>query len=587
MMRTRRLNWLAFCVILLLPLAAIAGESPLSQLPADTPVVISIHGIERTQKRLAALIEKAVPDLAPAALAHMKEMMEKGLEGRKLAGLDPDGPVFIAITALPQAGSHPPGAIVAKVTDYKAFRKGILTDEERKNLKKEKDYDIATIEGKEIFMVHRKGYVVLAAEKEVAEQFNGLEGAGLGGKMNKQVAARLLECDAGLYVNMAAVNKQYGEMLTGVKQLIPAMLENAPGQSKSMVKFMKAYIEGTFQAIEDSKHLLVTLTIPPEGLALHIDAGFGKDTSTNKFLTQLKPAHVGGLDNLPPGFLAYAGIAPWGQEAFKTIEPMLRGFFGVAEGADAKALDKALDDLAAAGPGEALMASGLRGGGLQVARYKDPDKAADAMYRIYKALRNVDSFGTMALKEKPVIKRNAETYRGVKFNHFSLKWDLEKQFENLPGGAEQMIEATKKLTGEGVNGWFGAVDGAVVSVQAKDWKAAEKVLERYLDKKATVAAKYKDFDRVRQRLPEKSTIVALVSVPRMVDTGAQYLGTILQGFTGRQAPTLPASKEAEPFIGVSITLQARNAGMDVWIPAETAASVRRVVEAFKGAAQGQ
>jgi hypothetical protein len=354
-----------------------------------------------------------------------------------------------------------------------------------------------------------------------------------------------------------------------------------------MVKFMKAYVEGMFQAIEDSKHLLVTLTIPPEGVALHIDAGFGKDTPTNKFLTQLKPEQVTGLETLPPGFLAYAGIAPWGSEAFKTFEPMLRGFLGSSEGADAKALDKALDELAAAGPGGALMASGLRGGGLQVAHYKDPAKAANAMFRMYEALRNVESFGTMPLKEKPVIQRDAVTYRGVKLNHFSLKWDLEKQFESLPAGAQQMTEAMKKLTGEGVEGWFGPFDGAVVSVQAKDWKAAEKILDRYMDKKTTIGAKYKDFDRVRQRLPEKSTAVALLSVPKIIDTGAQYVGAIMQGFTGQQPPALPESKGAEPFLGASVTLQARNAGVDIWIPAETAGAVRRVVEAFKGAAQGQ
>ena len=58
-----------------------------------------------------------------------------------------------------------------------------------------------------------------------------------------------------------------------------------------------------------------------------------------------------------------------------------------------------------------------------------------------------------------------------------MKWDFEKQFANLPAGAQQMAEAMKKLTGEGVTTWFGALDGAVVSVQAKDWKSAEKVLQ--------------------------------------------------------------------------------------------------------------
>jgi hypothetical protein len=576
------------CAIGLVPLPVRAGgESPLAQLPADTPVVISIHGVERTKHRLAALIEKAVPDLAPQALAHLKEMTEKGLEGRKLTGLDPDGPVFVAVTSLPQAGSQPTGAIVAKVTDYKAFRNGILTDEERKNLKKDKGIAVATIEGKEFYFVDRKGYVVITPEKEVAEQFHDGKATGLDKKLSKGVASRLLESDVALYVDMAAINRQYGEMLQSVRQFVPAMLENAPQVDKATMKFVKAYIDGFFQCIQDSKHLLLTLSIPPEGIAFHIETGFGKDTPTNKFLAKLKPSAVTGLDTLPPGYLAYGGMAPWGPDAIKTVEPLLRGFLGSSDEANTKALDKALDELAAAGPGTSIIAGGLRGQGLQVVHYKEPARAADAMLKMYQSLGNATSFGTMPLKEKPTIQPNAETYRGNKFNHFSMKWDLEKQFENLPGGGEKLAEAMKKLTGEGVNGWFGAVDDAVVSVQAKDWKTAEKMLDRYMEKKATVGEKYKGFDSVRHRLPEKATMVGLVSVPQLVNAMAQYGSAMWQGFTGKAAPEIPAAKGAEPFLGGSVTLRSGYGSIDLWIPVETAGVVRRVVEAFKSAAEGQ
>ena len=586
MMRTRWLKWLAFVVIGMLPLAAGAGESPLSQLPADTSVLISIHGVERTQKRLEALVEKAVPDLAAAAKDHVKELLEKVLEGRKLSGLDPEGPVFVAITTLPQGGMPPEGALVAKVTDYMAFRNGLLTEEERKNLKKKKaGYEVTTIDDKEVFFIHRNGYVVMASQKEVAEQFLKAKGTGLEGKLSKRVADRLLRSDAAVYVNMTAINKEYGEMLQGARQFLPAMIENAGQIDQSMVKFIKAYFEGIFQAIQDSKHLLLTVSVPPEGLAIHFEAGFGKDTPTNKFLAVVKPAALTGLDSLPPGYLGYAAMA-WGPEGFKTIEPLMRGFFATSEEADTKALDKALDEVAEAGPGQVLMASGLRSQGLTVAQFKDPAKAADGMLKMFQALRDVKTFATVPLKEKPLIRPNAQTYRGVKFHHYAMKWDFEKQFENLPVGGQQLVEAMKKQSGEGISAWFGPLDGAVVSVQAKDWKTAEKMLNRYLEKKATVGGKYKSFDRVRERLPVKSTAVGLVSVPQMVGALAQYGALIMQAL-GMAAPELPASKEAEPFLGVSLTLQSGYAGVDVWIPAETAGVVRRTVEAFKHAAQGQ
>ena len=65
-------------------------------------------------------------------------------------------------------------AIVARVTDYMALRNGFLTDEERKNLKKEKaGYEVATINGKEAHLIHRGSYVILASDKEVAERYLG------------------------------------------------------------------------------------------------------------------------------------------------------------------------------------------------------------------------------------------------------------------------------------------------------------------------------------------------------------------------------------------------------------------------------
>jgi len=591
MMRIRWMKWVAICVICILPLPAGAGESPLSQLPADTPILISLHGVHRTKQRLAALMENAVPDLAKTALAKMDWVLGKGVEGRKLAGLDPDGPVFMALTSLPQGGAQPAGAIVAKVTDYKAFRDSLLTEDERKNLKKEKaGYEVATIDGREVYLIHRKSYVVLAGDKDTAELFLGDKGSGLEGKLSKRVAGQLLESDAALYVNMKAVNKEYGEMLQTMRQLIPTVIdqaaENSPGQlDKNSAKFVKAYLEGLFQAIQDSSHVLLTVSLPPEGLALHVETGISKDAPTNKLLAEMKAGPLAGLATLPPGYLGYVGIE-WDSRAYKTLEPLVLGFLGSAEGAQDKALHKALDELIAAGPGPVLMASGPPKKGLQVLRYAEPAKAVAAQLKLYEALRDVMKFANMPLKEKPVLRPDAENYRGSKFHYFSVKWDLEKQFENLPGGAQQMAEALKKMTGEGVNVWFGALEGNVVSVQAKDWKTAEKLLGQYLDKNANVGAKYKSFDQTRARLPAKATVVALASVPQMIDMVAQYAAVIMQAF-GMPAPQLPPAKGAEPFLGVGVTLGSGYAGLDLWVPAETARHVRRVVEAFKGAAGAQ
>src|SRR5947208_1518412 len=99
MMRIRWSKWVAVFLGFVLVLPARAGDSPLAQLPADTPILISLRGIQGTKERLAILIKNALLDLGPGAAAKMDADLDKALDGRKLAGLDPNGPVFLAFTS--------------------------------------------------------------------------------------------------------------------------------------------------------------------------------------------------------------------------------------------------------------------------------------------------------------------------------------------------------------------------------------------------------------------------------------------------------------------------------------------------------
>jgi hypothetical protein len=371
---------LAVLVLGAVALPARAGDAPLAQLPADTPVVLSLRGVEGTKQRLATMIKNALPDVGDGVVSQLDAVLEKALDGRKLTGLAADGPVFLTLQALPQPGAPPDLAIVARVTDYKAFRDGFLKEDERKNLKKQGGYEVTTIDGKEAYLLHREGYVVLAAEKAGIEKFAGAQGTGFGARVGKGVAARLLESDVALYVDMTAVNKAYGDQIQGVRPLIPLFLDQAAEQTqgqldKTTVKFAKAFIEGAFQAVQDSRHVLVALSFKPQGLALHVGAGLTVDSPTNKFLKENKPAALSPA-GLPPGFFTYTAMA-FGPEAFKTFMPAAVGMLG-SEGANEEEVRKAMDQLVAAGPGLMLMAGGSPNHGLYVSQFKDAAKATDA-----------------------------------------------------------------------------------------------------------------------------------------------------------------------------------------------------------------
>src|SRR5260370_19227240 len=79
--------------VTLLAGTAMAQESPLAQLPANTSVVFQVRGVERTKNRLVAFLKNAVPDLAPMVEAQIDEVLKNGFAaGRQLHGLNKDGP---------------------------------------------------------------------------------------------------------------------------------------------------------------------------------------------------------------------------------------------------------------------------------------------------------------------------------------------------------------------------------------------------------------------------------------------------------------------------------------------------------------
>jgi hypothetical protein len=461
MMQTRWFPWTAVLLTGVLALPAAGGEAPLAQLPAETPVLVSLRGLQATRERLATMIKNGEPDLAPLVTAQMDAALEKVLDGRKLAGLDPNGPLFLAFTSLPSPGQGgSPVALVARVTDYKALRNGFLKAEERNSLKKERaGVEVATIEGKEVYLLHRDSYLVATAEKEVLDKFLDLKGATLQSTLSKDIAAQLQGSDLAVYVNMAAVNKEFGAMIPTFRQMLLGVIDQAAGSEgqfdKNTAQLAKMSIEALFQGVQDSKHVLLTTSIRPEGLALHVEVGVGKDTPSNKLLKEAKVGPLTDLATLPPGYVGYQAMELW-PAALKALQPLMLVVMGFPEAEGREALRKALDEVVAAGPGVLLSAEGTPTRRLKVDRYKEPARALDALLKVHQAVAGSKQYNLFPLKEPAVFRLNAETFRGNKFHYFRVKYDFEEKFKKEPDAAEQVARA-KKQNGEGFQQWFGRV----------------------------------------------------------------------------------------------------------------------------------
>src|SRR5262249_46058857 len=103
-----------------------ADRSGLAQVPASAPIVVFLHGAEGTKDRLLATLKAALPEFQPMVQAQLDSWLKDGIDGRKLAGVPKEGPIFLVFTELPKPGDNPPKmAVVLAVDKYEAFRDGI------------------------------------------------------------------------------------------------------------------------------------------------------------------------------------------------------------------------------------------------------------------------------------------------------------------------------------------------------------------------------------------------------------------------------------------------------------------------------
>ncbi len=551
------------------------GTAALAQVPADAVIVIQIRGVERTKGRLLTMVKNALPDLGPKIQDMLEEKSKEFLMGRQLKGLAKEGPLFAVMFKMPQreaAAANSGAAFVAAVTNFADFRDGLLKEDERKSLKPDKaGYETATIDGETTYFIDRNGYAVITPDKEVAEKFLKKQ-PGLDTKLNKEAAQKLLASDVSAYVDMTAVNKEFGPQIKQFRPLIKFFIQQASAQSgQQMAKMYEGFFDGAFQLLEDSRLFLAAAEFRLEGLALTLQDQVGTNTKVNAFLKGAKPGSLAKLGTLTAGQLGYMG-AEFQPEYFKAYGALLGGFGNQSQEASA-----AWDELAAAGPQTWLMDYNMPTQGLQVWTYKDPAKAVKAQLKLFQAFKTGESYQSLPLKEKPEIKTDAETFRGFKLNSVRMAWDFEKLAEKTPQGGKAMADAMKALMGDTMNTWFGTDGKVFVVVTAKDWPAAQKILAAYLDGKDRVG-KAKAFQEAMRNLPAETNLLVLMDVPQYVRVMAKIFEPMFKAQGVPFAiPELKAPKGTS-LTGFTLTLRPEVASFDLWVPVTSVSEIKKMAE---------
>jgi hypothetical protein len=570
--RFRTNVWVLLAIVLTAPV--LAQQSPLSQVPAKSPIVIQIRGWERTLERIKVSLKAAAPDHADMVAGKVEEGLAQLLMVRELKALDKNGPVFLVFTEVPDADSEIPHmAVVARVTNYVQFRDALLKDDEKKALKANQGYETTKIGETEVHFVDREGFAIVAFSDKALKEFLDKKADSLATRLDKMLSNKLLDADVSVYVDIKAVYKQFGDQIDSFKAAIEQVIEQTQMGGlldKDQLQLVKRLYEGLFRLVEDCEGAVVSLDFRPEGFMVRLHTQVGEKSKTNELLRTFKPSPLEGLAKLPIGQMSYVSGAA-DLEWMKNLTSLMTtgAVGGGGANADNKSVAdalKALTDLKANGW---AASADVPAAGVHVNQYDDAVKVAEATLKFYQSLPENASLGAV-IKSKPEIKANAEKLNGHSFHSVKITWDIEKTVERLPEELRELYKGTLKHSlGDGMNMWFGSDGKTVVQATAKDWAAAKKMLEEYFQGKEVLSGNA-SYQATRKELPAEANLLMFMDAARYGHYIAKTIGEMMKNLPGAPGGggDVKAPEGKPSYIGLAVVLQPRHGALDIWVPVD-------------------
>lgn len=573
------------------PVPADGGKGTTFPYPAKSPIVVCLNGYDKARDRLQKMLTNAVPDDAAKLTKLLDSNLTKVLEGRKLTGLRKDARIFLVLNDLGAVldGSLP-ASVLIPVTSYKEFRETALTKEESKTYEKGRDgvdsfKSSATGDETTIYLVDLKEYVAFTNEKGVADLYASKYTAGSTEPMGKEMAETFLKADVALYVNMDAINEQFGDKIRAFRGLIDFGIQQAqqqgalPGMNKKQIEAMKVAIKGLFQGVEDSRSIVVAGEFLPEGLRLQVQGRFAENTPSAKLIESASSQPIKEIGMLPKGMDSYSE-SRLGDTFVKLTQEFVQEFTAPEDDEKTEAqLEKHYKERAAAGFRGETSAHKQTDSSINIMSYKEPAKGMDATIKLYKAVPAGGRIGTVVLKSAPKVIADAEKYKGFTFTEIKLQFDFDATVAALPEELkEATLEALKKSNAEKTNLWIGTDGQKVIQVTGKDWAAAKSTLESYLDAKQFVGDD-KAFKVTRDHLPADATIVVMgetASTMKTMFEQTQAMAKAMPGFP--QIGSLKTVKGDPTYLGMAVSLKGDVIGLTVFVPTGSIAVGRKLLD---------
>jgi hypothetical protein len=569
------------------------GKGVTFPFPAKAPIAVSVNGYDTARERLKKLIATALPKEGAGIAKELDKGFDKLFEGRALTAVRKDARGFLVLNDLASLIQETPAvAVLVPVTSHKEFLKTFLTKDEAKTLENGRDgVDTVKTEAfgdeKPVHLVDLKEYTAVTLDRATADAHAAKFAPATAEQMGTDLAETFLKGDVALYVNLDAINDQFGDQIRGFKGLVDFALQQAAQQgafgamSKKQIEAIKVVLKGLIQGVEDSRGLVAAAEFRPEGVYAKLQVRFTENSPSAKLLAAEPPEAMAGVGKLPAGLGTYTAVR-FGKQIGDVIRDMGQEFATTEDDArGAELLDTHLKAVADAGPGVEYSASALPGVSLSVTAYKDAKKAATGLTKAYKAVAAGGRVNGVVVKAAPRVGDDAEKYKDFTFASVNVTFDFEASVAALPEMVrEATLEAYKRAVPEKAAMWVGTDGKVVARVTAKDWDAAKKLLDQYLGAKETVGASA-GFKRVREQLPAEANLVVIAEVEAAVNGLVNSMRPAADAIPG--FPQLGVVKKADgppAYLGLAVTLKGETATVTGFVPVQSIEAAGKMLESL-------
>ncbi|MHB1562218.1 MAG: hypothetical protein ACYC61_32630 [Isosphaeraceae bacterium] len=489
-------------------MAAAVGQAPaeagwLDSVPADIPVVARVRALEDVSGELQAMLKAMSPTAAEAA-ARAIEPTIQGVEGAygEAVGKNP----FFVMLRLPNPAQPDLSAwgVIIRASDPAATIKGLQDGGEKpKSLQGYESF--ASKDGGTWYAARGKGWLAFGPDEAMIKAI-AKPGAGLGKAMSAEVRERFLAGDVGLYLDIPALNQQYGPLVEQAGPGLIAQVEQQPNGAQN-AKNAKMMLDGLVAALKVGDRLVLSLDFDARGLTISGLATVKADTPAAKNLASARTGTGKLLERLPDDKMIYI---------FTADRPVLPK--GVQAKQSTPELEKAIDARMKALEGRLVMAMSWMP--LQFISLADPSDPT----AVVKATLEASKVRSDSGQEKSTIQPDALTYGGFRFNRVKSEIDadqLAKATKTSTPNSDQILKMI--FTGKSLTTLMGTDGKLFLEVSGND----ENELKKQVD--AVKAAGHglgtqTAWKALRSRFPENVSVLVLLSAQETAKALLQGIG---------------------------------------------------------------